>query len=146
MKIKQALNILKASDNKLTFTGSFFHPASTKFTRTSIFLVDVCWALATVSGTNFVYVALANRFTARGSCFSELKFKFQLKPVQNYGLCELTRQLSQQGPEAHSASFFNLHVIGSQQMSCLLHSSNVPQSHSSPSSTIAFPQFLRISS
>lgn len=53
-----------------------------------------------------------------------------------------TWQFSQHGPLAHSASLTSLHVIGSQHGSRLLQSSNDPQSHSSPSSTIPFPQFL----
>jgi hypothetical protein len=50
-----------------------------------------------------------------------------------------TLQWLQHGPEAHSASDVNLHVIGSQHGSKSGHSSIVPQSQSSPSSTILFP-------
>jgi len=59
---------------------------------------------------------------------------------------KLTEQFSQQGPVAHSASLISLQVIGSQHGSFLLQSSKEPQSHSSPSSTIPFPQFLLTSS
>ena len=58
----------------------------------------------------------------------------------------LTWQFSQQGPVAHWASFISLHVMGSQQGSFFAQSSKVPQSHSSPSSTMPLPQFLRTSS
>lgn len=54
-----------------------------------------------------------------------------------------TLQLLQHGPEAHSASDVNLHVIGSQHGSNSGHSSIVPQSQSSPSSTILFPHVRR---
>lgn len=59
--------------------------------------------------------------------------------------CSLhTLQLLQHGPEAHSASVVSLQVIGSQQGSLSWHSSIVPQSQSSPSSTILFPHVRRI--
>jgi hypothetical protein len=54
-----------------------------------------------------------------------------------------TLQSLQHGPEAHSASDVNLHVIGSQHGSNSGHSSIVPQSQSSPSSTILFPHVRR---
>lgn len=57
----------------------------------------------------------------------------------------LTLQLSQHRPFAHSASLFSLHVIASQHGS-LSHSSKLPQSQSSSSSTILLPQFRRTSS
>lgn len=55
---------------------------------------------------------------------------------------KLTLQLSQHNPAAHWASVFSLHVMLSQHGS-FSHSSLVPQSHSSSSSTILLPQFRR---
>lgn len=55
---------------------------------------------------------------------------------------KLTLQLSQHNPAAHWASVFSLQVMLSQHGSCS-HSSLVPQSHSSSSSTILLPQFRR---
>lgn len=55
---------------------------------------------------------------------------------------EFTLQLSQHNPDAHSASVFSLHVMLSQHRS-FSHSSLEPQSHSSSSSMILLPQFLR---
>lgn len=55
---------------------------------------------------------------------------------------KLTLQLSQHIPVAHSASDFSLHVMLSQHGS-FKHSSLVPQSHSSSSSTILLPQLRR---
>ena len=55
-----------------------------------------------------------------------------------------TLQSSQQGPAAHSASITSLQVIPSQQGS-FMHSSMVPQSHSSSSSTIPFPHVRKYS-
>lgn len=57
-----------------------------------------------------------------------------------------TLQSSQHGPDAHSASAVNLQVMGSQQGSESWHSSIVPQSHSSPSSTTPLPQVRKSSS
>lgn len=53
----------------------------------------------------------------------------------------LTLQLEQQAPAAHSASDFSLQVIPSQHGSAI-QSSKEPQSHSSSSSIILLPQFL----
>ena len=47
---------------------------------------------------------------------------------------------SQHSPDEQSASCFKRHVIGSQQGFMILQFSMFPQSHSSPGSTIPFPQ------
>lgn len=57
--------------------------------------------------------------------------------------CVHTLQLSQHSPDAHSASTLSLHVMPSQQRS-FSHSSKLPQSHSSSSSTILLPQLRRV--
>lgn len=57
---------------------------------------------------------------------------------------KLTVQLLQHGPVAQIASCLSLQVIGSQHGSFLGQSSIVPQSHSSPSSTIKFPHDRRV--
>lgn len=68
--------------------------------------------------------------------------KKRAQKCQQFSDKKLTLQLSQHIPVAHCASDFSLHVILSQHGS-VKHSSLVPQSHSSSSSTILLPQFRR---
>lgn len=115
------------------------------FRSSCIYRWDTGWYRPCMFQVSRIRCKLDDRYVQRRVAVREIFYCFIMRhKLERFMMGKLTVQFWQHGPVAQIASCLSLQVIGSQHGSFLGQSSIVPQSHSSPSSTIKFPHDRRV--